>query len=195
MKGDGMNSFYTPAELSSLGLKGHGENVRISRKASIYCPERIEIGSNVRIDDFCILSGRIKLGDYIHIAAQSLLFGGESGIVMEDFSALSSRCAVYAESDDYSGDHLSNPTCPEQYRAPHGGEVVMKRHVIVGSGSTLLPGVLIGEGVAIGAMSLVIRDLPPWNICAGIPCRAIKARSRKVIALGDDLMKRSSGKP
>jgi galactoside O-acetyltransferase len=190
-----MNSFYTTAELSSLGLKSHGENVRISRKASIYRPERIEIGSNVRIDDFCILSGRIRLGDYIHISAQALLFGGESGIVMEDFSGLSSRCAIYAESDDYSGDHLSHAACPEQYRAPYCGEVVMKRHVIVGSGSTLLPGVLIGEGAAIGAMSLVIRDVSPWTICAGIPCRVIKERSRKAIALGDELLKHSSGKP
>jgi galactoside O-acetyltransferase len=190
-----MNSFYTATELRLLGLKRCGENVLISRKASIYGAERIEIGNNVRIDDFCILSGQIRFGNYIHIAAQTLLFGGEFGIVMEDFSGLSSRCAVYAESDDYSGDHLSNPTCPEKYRAPYGGRVVMKRHVIVGSGCTLLPGVTIEEGAAVAAMSLVIRDLPPWTICAGIPCRGSKARSRKALALEEDLLRHSSGKP
>jgi galactoside O-acetyltransferase len=189
-----MNSFYTTTEISSLGLKNCGENVRISKKASIYRPECIEIGNNVRIDDFCILSGKITLGDYIHISAQTLLFGGEFGIVMEDFSGLSSRCAVYAESDDYSGDHLSNAACPIQYRAPYGGKVVMKRHVIVGSGSILLPGVTIEEGAAIGAMSLVIRDVPSWTISAGIPCRVIKARSRKALALGENLLKHSWGK-
>lgn len=178
-----MDSFFTVDELFSLGLKSHGENVRISRKASIYRPECIEIGNHVRIDDFCILSGQIRLGDYIHIAAQALLFGGKFGIVMEDFTALSSRCVIYAESDDYSGDHLTNPNCPEQYRAPYGGKVVIQRHAIVGSGSTLLPGVLVGEGAAIGAMSLVIRDVPPWTISAGLPCRVIKPRSRGVIEL------------
>jgi galactoside O-acetyltransferase len=178
-----MNPFYTAAELPSLGLKSCGENVRISRKASIYRPERIEIGNHVRIDDFCILSGQIGLGDYIHIAAQALLFGGEFGIVMENFSCLSSRCVVYAESDDYSGDHLTNPTCPERYRGPYGGKVIIKRHAIVGSGSTLLPGVLIGEGAAIGAMSLVISDVSPWTISVGIPCQTIKPRSRRIIEL------------
>jgi galactoside O-acetyltransferase len=180
-----MNSFYTVAELPSLGLKSYGENVQISRKASIYRPECVEIGSNVRIDDFCILSGQIKLGNYIHISAQTLLFGGKVGIDMEDFSGLSSRCAVYAESDDYSGNHLSHAACPEQYRAPYGGKVTLARYVIVGSGCTLLPGILVGEGAAIGAMSLVIRDVLPWTINAGIPCQVIKARSKKAIALGE----------
>jgi galactoside O-acetyltransferase len=188
-----MNSFYTAAELPSLGLKSCGENVRISRKVSLYGAEHIEIGNNVRIDDFCILSGHIRLGDYIHIAAQVFLVGGKHGIIMEDFSGLASRCAVYTESDDYSGEHLSNPTCPERYRAPYGGEVVLKRYVNVGSGSPLLPGVTIEEGAAVGAMSLVIRDVPSWTICAGISCRVIKAHSRKTIALGEDLLKHSSG--
>lgn len=34
------------------------------------------IGSNVRIDDFCILSGRLEFGSYVHIAAYSALYGG-----------------------------------------------------------------------------------------------------------------------
>jgi len=71
-----MNSFYSTKELASLGLKRYGENVLISRKCSIYGAQSIEIGDNVRIDDFCILSGHIILGSNIHISAYVALFGG-----------------------------------------------------------------------------------------------------------------------
>lgn len=183
-----MNSFYTPDELVALGLKSVDDNVSISRKASVYGAERIEIGNNVRIDDFCIISGQIKLGNYVHIAAQTLLFGGRFGIEMEDFTTFSSRCAVYAESDDYSGESLSHPSIPEPYRHPLGGKVLIERHSLIGSGSTVLPGITVGEGAAIGAMSLVIEDIPAWMICAGIPCKPIKARARKVLELERGLL-------
>ena len=96
-------SFYTEQELSQLGLKSYGENVRISRYAQIYSPEKISIGDNVRIDDFCILSGNIAIGSYIHIAAYCALYGADEGIVMEDYTGLSARATIYAAIDDFSG--------------------------------------------------------------------------------------------
>jgi galactoside O-acetyltransferase len=183
-----MNTFYTEAELAALGLKCYGSNVLISKKASLYDPENLEIGSHVRIDDFCILSGHIKLGSYIHISAQVLLFAGSYSITLEDFSGISSRCAAYAESDDYSGNHLSNAMCPPQYRAPCGGRVLIKRYSIIGSGCTILPGVCIEEGAAVGAMSLIAKNVPPWTINAGIPCRVIKARARKAAEFGKQIL-------
>lgn len=74
-----MTSFYTEKELPSLGLKKYGRNVKISRHASIYGAQNISIGDNVRIDDFCILSGHIELGSYIHIAAYSRALRRRSG--------------------------------------------------------------------------------------------------------------------
>jgi galactoside O-acetyltransferase len=183
-----MNSFYSPSELSELGLKCYGKNVQVSRKASIYHAECIEIGSNVRIDDFCILSGHIRLGDYIHVAAHTSLYGGAYGIEMEDFSGVSSHCAVYAESDDYSGDFLTNPMIPAQYRGTYGKKVLIKQHALIGAGCILLPGASLEEGAAVGAMSLVTRNLPSWSFSMGIPCRTIKARSRKVLELEKDFM-------
>ena len=63
------NSFYKKDELKKLGLKHYGNNVLISRKCSIYSPEKISIGNNVRIDDYCILSGNITIKNYVHISA------------------------------------------------------------------------------------------------------------------------------
>lgn len=70
-----MNNFYSIKELKELGFKDIGDNVLISRKASIYSPENIKLGNHVRIDDFTILSGNIIIGNYVHISAYVALYG------------------------------------------------------------------------------------------------------------------------
>lgn len=60
---------FSESELKAIGFLKYGKNVLVSRKASIYNPEQMVLGDNIRIDDFCILSGNIKLGSYIHIPA------------------------------------------------------------------------------------------------------------------------------
>lgn len=177
-------SFYTDEELKEIGFKSYGKNVLISRKTSIYGASNISIGNNVRIDDFCILSGNITLGNYIHIASACLLFGGsESGIVFEDYTGLSSRSVIYSETDDYSGVAFTNPMLPNKFRKTIKGQVLLKKHAIIGTGTTILPGVIIGEGVGVGAMSLVAKSLDDWKIYAGVPCKEIKERSKQLLDL------------
>lgn len=155
----------------------------ISRKASIYGAENISIGQHVRIDDFCILSGKIEIGNHVHIAAGAMLFGGEAGIWLQDYVGISSRSAVYAASDDYSGEFMTNPTVPAQYRHVISERVCMERHVLIGTGCTVLPGVMIGEGTSVGSMSLVDKSLDAWGIYVGIPCRRMKERSKDLLLL------------
>ena len=115
-----MTTFYSEDELCGLGLKRYGANVLISRNAIIYKPDKLEIGSNVRIDDFVTISGNVVLGNYIHIAQNSSLFGGTAGILMDDFSGISSHVAIYAVSNDYSGRFMTNPTVPDKYTCDLG---------------------------------------------------------------------------
>jgi galactoside O-acetyltransferase len=154
--------------------------VSISRKASVYAPERIKIGDNVRIDDFCILSGSIVLGRYVHIAAYSGLFAGEK-ITLENYAGLSSRVSIYASSDDYLGNGMTNPTIPSEFTHVHNAPVLLQEHVIVGAGCVILPGATIGMGAAIGALSLVTGDCRPWTIYSGIPARPLKERRSDII--------------
>lgn len=183
-----MSSFYDEEELKQLGFKRVGENVKISRKASIYGAGNISIGNNVRIDDFCILSGCIEIGNFVHIAAYTSLFAGTVGIIMKDFSCLSSRCAVYAISDDYSGNSLTNPMVPDQYRKVQESQVVLEKHVLVGTGSTILPGVILGEGTSVGAMSLINKSLEPWGMYVGIPCKKIREREKNILKLEEEFL-------
>ena len=183
MKGKNMSSFYTEDELQKIGFKSIGKNVLISKHASIYGSQNIVIGNNVRIDDFCILSGKIELGNNIHIAAGSFLFAGQAGIKMMDFSGLSSRCVIYAVSDDYSGLGMTMPVIPEHFRKVTEQSVILEKHALIGTGTTILPGANIAEGTAVGAMSLVTKPTQPWKIYFGVPAHPIKNRNKNILEL------------
>lgn len=178
-----MDSFYTEQELNDLGFKAFGKNVKISRKASIYGAKNIVIGNNVRIDDFCIISGKIELGSYIHVAAYSALYGGDSGIYIDDYANLSSRICVYSISDDYSGETMTNPMIPDEYKNVKSAPVYIEKHVIIGSTSVVLPGVRLKEGSSFGSFSFINRDSEEWSVNAGIPFRKIKERKKDLIKL------------
>jgi dTDP-4-amino-4,6-dideoxy-D-glucose acyltransferase len=184
-------SFYYTEELQNIGFKAIGKNVKISRKSSIYNPSSISIGDHVRIDDFCILSGGekgIDIGSYIHMAAYSAIYGS-GGVVLKNFTNLSSRVVIYSVTDDFSGLSLTNPTVPDEFSNVQKGEVILNKHVIVGTNSTILPNVVVGEGVAIGAHSLVKQDVEPWGIYAGVPVKKIKNRKKDLLTKEEKLFK------
>lgn len=173
-----MTSFYSREELLELGFKSVGENVMISRKASIYGASNMSIGNNVRIDDFCILSGHITLGNNIHISAYVALYGA-MGIEMKDFTGISAHSLVYSAMDDFSGEWLIGPIHDPSLTNVTGGMVTIESFVQIGCHCVIFPGITIGEGVVVGALSLAQRSLDPWYIYIGIPARRLKPRSRR----------------
>jgi galactoside O-acetyltransferase len=185
-------AFLSEEAVAALGFARVGRDVRISDKASFYHPERISIAARARIDDFCILSagrGGIAVGRYVHIACYCSLIG-DGCIEMEDFSGLSSRVAVYSSSDDFSGRGLAHPTVPEDLRRVAHAPVVLRRHALVGAGSVILPGVTLGLGSAVGALSLVRDDLEAFWIYAGIPARKLMPRQKDLLALEAEVLRR-----
>ena len=173
-------TFISRIELEKMGFASLGENVSISDKASIYNCSKISIGNNVRIDDFCVLSAGengIDIGDYIHIAVFTSLIG-KGKITLSNFCNLSSRVSIYSSNDDFSGNTMTNPLIPEEYKKVFYDDVFLGKHVIVGSGSVVLPGVVLEEGVAVGALSLVKKDCRAFGIYAGNPARRVKERKQ-----------------
>ncbi len=176
-------SYYSREELLEIGFKQLGNDVKISRKASIYDPAKMVIGDHVRIDDYCVLSGRVELKDHIHIATGVVMEGGEEGIFMDDFSALAFKTIVITGTDDYTGQALTNPTVPMSFRKMARKEVRIGRHVVVGGGSFIMPGVTIADGCSVGGMSFVTKSTEPWFVYFGIPAKKLKARSKKILEL------------
>lgn len=174
--------FLSEQELLEIGFAKIGKNVLISNKCSIYQAHKMEIGDNVRIDDFCILIGKITLGNNIHIGAFCHLSGG-AGIRMEDYSGLSQRCSLYTQSDDYSGSSMTNPTIPEKYKKVHSGQIIIGKHAIIGASCVVLPGVTVGEGASVGAMSLVNKSVDAWTMNVGIPCKMLREREKTLLKM------------
>ena len=186
------NNFYSKQELLNLGFASVGTHVFISKKASIYNPDKINIGSNVRIDDFCLLSGKITIGNFIHIAAYTSLCGGSAGITLADFVNLSRKIEIFAISDDFSGETMTNPMVPEKFKNILNAPVLLHKHVLVGTSSVILPGVTLEEGCVVGALSLVKNSLPAWTINAGIPARTLHARSKSLLGLEKTFLETNS---
>lgn len=178
-------AFLTEDQIKAMGFLRVGKNCLLSDKASYYNCKNIKIGNNVRIDDFCILSagiGGIEIGSYIHIAVYSSLIGAGK-IVLNDFCNISSKVAIYSSNDDYSGEFMTNPMVPSKYTNVTSLDVIIGKHVIVGSGSVILPGVTLETGVAVGALSLVNKNCTEFSIYMGTPVKRIKERKRDLLEL------------
>ncbi len=176
------SSFYSESELRALGLKTFGEKVLISRKASIYNPNGISIGNNVRIDDFCILSGNITIGSNVHISAYVALYG-KMGIEFQDYTGISPRSTIFSAMDDFSGKHLIGPIYQDNQISVTGGKVTIERFAQIGAHCVIFPNLTIEEGSVIGAMSLVLRNVPKWGIYIGQPVRFLKERENDLLKL------------
>lgn len=177
-----MSNFYSENELIELGFSKIGKNVQISKKASLYGVNQMEIGDNVRIDDFCILSGKIKIGNYVHISAFVALYG-KFGIEIGNFCGCSPRSTVFSASDDFSGEFMVSPMVPDNLSKLNSGKVIFDNYVQIGANTIVMPGVRLKEGAVTGAFSFVTSDLDEWKIYAGIPAKPIKDRKKDIIKL------------
>lgn len=184
-----MNSFYTEDDLKNLGLKKYGTNVLISKKCSIYTPQEISVGNNVRIDDFCILSGEIEIGNYVHISAYNALYG-KYGIKIGNFCGISPGCTLLSASDDFSGNYMISPLVSESLSNTTKGKIILNDYAHICTNSVVMPSVVFEKGAVCGAFSFVNKNLKEWTINAGIPAHFIKNRNRQI----EKLAKESYGK-
>ena len=179
------HGYYFSEQLREFGFGSVGDNVQIAKNCTIVGLPNIRIGNHVRIDDnvgIIAAKGFVSLGSYIHIGGGSYL-AATGGITLSDFSAMSQGVRIYSITDDYSGAHLTNPTVPPKYLGLKIAPVTLGKHAIIGSGSVILPGCHLGEGVSVGALSLVTNSLEPWGVYLGAPARKLWARSKDLLAL------------
>jgi dTDP-4-amino-4,6-dideoxy-D-glucose acyltransferase len=176
----------------SFEFATRGEHVTIDPTARIIGAERISVGSHVRIDAHTVISagsGGIAIGDHVHIAAHAFI-AGAGRIEIHDFAGISGGARLYSSNDDYSGEYLTGPTIPGDLTNVHSAAVTVGRHVVVGAGAVILPGVTLGEGSAVGALSLVRDDVAPLTVVGGVPARPIGSRSRRMFELEAELRER-----
>lgn len=177
--------YYVSQELRDMGFARVGEGVRIARNCTIIGLEHIVIGDRVRIDGYTTIvgvhGGELRIGSNVHICSGCVL-GARGGIELGDYSSLSHGVKLLSAVDDFGGDWMTNSTLPEWALHVQAAAIRIGRHVPIGSGSLILPGVMIGEGAAIAAMSVVSYSLPEWMICGGNPATPLKRRSSNLLS-------------
>lgn len=182
-------SYLSSEELSKLPLS-IGKNVKISHLA-VFNNIHLDsyIADNVRIDDFVIMSGKLEIGKYVHLAPLALLDGGDKGIVVSDFSSISYKSSIITRSDDFTGLAMSNPTVPAQFTMVKNAKVFLGRHVKIGMHSVILPDSNLRDGSSLALQSVFQGESEEFTLYRGNPARPICKISKRVLKLEKELRK------
>ena len=174
-----------------------GRNVVFGQHVVLRHPHKVHIGSNVVIDDNCLVDAKgesnrgIRIGDGVFIGRNTILSCKNGDIELADEANLGFNCEVFSASRvtigkrvlmaAYSyvigGDHdFSDPSKSvlEQTRTSAG--VAIGDGVWMGAGAKILDGVTIGDGAVIGAGAVVKDSVPASAIAVGIPARVVGSR-------------------
>jgi galactoside O-acetyltransferase len=167
-----VDSNLSPHEIGEMSFAAVGDHCRIDRRAAFFNPGAIRIGDHVRVDAFSVLAGgseELSIGSYVHVGAACYLSAGDGGIRIADFCTLAPRVALHGHSDDYRGGTLTGGVVPPELTGGKGGPIVLEEHVIIGSGSVILPAVTLGYGAAVGALTVVRKSVGAGNVVGGNP--------------------------
>jgi|TARA_B110000858_G_C17436505_1_gene307824 galactoside O-acetyltransferase len=165
--------FLTLKELKKIKFKKIGSNIKISKNVTIIGEKNISIGSNVRIDDYTIISakeGSLKIGNNVHIGGQSYL-GCAGGLMLGNEINISQGVKIYTKINDYL--HFDG-----NHNKAQLSKVIIESKVIIGASSIIIGKCVISEGCSIGALSFVKKDLKKWSIYAGNPIKFLKSRKK-----------------
>lgn len=160
-------------------FKKLGKDVVIYNLAKIIKKEVIEIGDGTRIDDFTFLYGGngIVIGKHVHIACfVSVIGGGE--LFVGDYAAIAAGARLITGTNVQEGGYHMSAAAPRIQQNIKTSVIKIERDGFIGTNAVIHPGVTIGEGAIIGSNSLVLKDVEPWTINVGSPCKSIGKRQK-----------------
>jgi len=156
-------------------------NVRIGKESTISPGAllnaenegKIVIGSHCYICIQAMLlcyGGRIELGDYVGINPFAILYG-HGGLYIGNHVSIAAGTIIIPANHIFS-----DPTKFIHQQGMEAKGIRIEDNVWIGSHVTVLDGVTIGKGSVIGAGSVVTKDIPPYSVAVGVPCKVIKKR-------------------
>ena len=175
-----------------------GRNVIFGQHVVLRHPHKVHIGSNVVIDDNCLLDAKgsanrgIRIGDGVFVGRNSILSCKDGDIELASGVNIGFNCELFSASQVtvgrnallaaycylIGGDHdFSDPSTSvlEQTRKSSG--VTLGEGVWLGAGAKILDGVRIGDHAVVGAGAVVRDDVPAHAIAVGVPARVVSMRT------------------
>jgi acetyltransferase-like isoleucine patch superfamily enzyme len=140
-------------------------------------PERVTIYPKARIDSFVKIEGGegVIIGRYVHIASFVHIGIGGGTTVIKDFAAVASGAKIISGSNQ--ADALSMSACaPQEIQRVERKMTVIEQYAVVLTNAVVMPGVRLGEGAVLAAGAVATRDIPAWEIWAGVPAKFLRKR-------------------
>ena len=148
-----------------------GRNVCIRDFTNLY---GCEIGDDVKIGTFVEIQKGAKIGDRCKISSHTFIC---EGVTLEDDVFIGHNVV-------FTNDRYPRATNGKgQLQADADWDclrTLIKRGASIGSGTTLLCGITVGENAMIGAGSVVTKDVPPSAVVAGNPARVMRSVKSEV---------------
>ncbi|HKI78144.1 MAG TPA: acyltransferase, partial [Ignavibacteriaceae bacterium] len=142
-----------------------GKDVKIFNFVNLYgcsIDDYSKIGSFVEIQKNATIGKNCKISSHTFIC---------EGVHIEDDVFVGHNVTFINDKYPRSVNNLGQPQTEEDWSVV---ETFIKRGASIGSSSTILCGVTIGENAIVGAGAVVTRDVPPNTIVAGVPAHKIK---------------------
>jgi acetyltransferase-like isoleucine patch superfamily enzyme len=186
--------------LYPLLLGSCGRNVVFGQNVVLRHPHKIHIGSNVVVDDHCLLDAKgtanhgIRIGDGVFVGRNTILSCKNGDIELADGANIGFNCELFSASRVtigrdvlmaaycyiIGGDHdFSDPSAPVLAQARTSTGVTIGDGVWLGAGAKILDGVQLGAHAVIGAGAVVREDVPAHAIAVGVPARVVSSRQPK----------------
>lgn len=149
------SSYHTPEEIRALFSKLTGKTV--DESFALFPPFYTDCGKNITVGKNVFFNSGCRLQD-------------QGGIYIGD-GALIGHSVVLATLDhDFS---------PKNRSTMIPSPIVIGKNVWIGASATVVPGVTIGDGAIVAAGAVVVKDVPPNTIVAGVPAKEIRQLSKE----------------
>ncbi|EKQ6331362.1 acetyltransferase [Escherichia coli] len=145
----------------------------IRKDGSVSFGKGFTSGVGLRVDAFMdavvSIGENVQINDYVHIAAINNVIIGRDTLIASKVFISDHNHGIFSKSDIHSSPTIIPSSRPLESAPVHIGE-----RVWIGENVTILPGACIGNGVVIGANSVVRGEIPNNVIIAGVPAKIVK---------------------
>jgi len=127
-----------------------------------------KIGKNNFVHLGCNFYGKIKIGNNCVIGRKVILKGG--------IIVIGNNVSITAETYIQTGSHFLDDENFKSFET----EIYIRDRAWIGLRSIILPGITLGEGSVLGAGSVLTKNIPDFQVFAGVPAKYIKTRNRNI---------------
>ena len=142
-----------------------GKNVKIHKLVNLY---GCEVGDNTKIGAFVEIQKNAKIGEYCKISSHTFIC---EGVTIEDRVFVGHNVTFINDKYPRSTTNNGDLQTEEDWKVD---PIIVRKGASIGSGSTILCNVTIGENAIVGAGSVVTEDVPPNTIVVGNPARIFR---------------------